>query len=82
MSPRLELLRPELPGAEDLEERTNRALLLVGTSGSRAPLTARDGLEEGAYLMGDESVTFSDPSFEGERYEHTARWGSRSTARN
>ncbi len=61
MSPRLELLRPELPGAEDLEERTKRPLLLVGILGSWAPFTARAGLEEGAYRMGDESVTVSDP---------------------
>lgn len=60
MSPRLELLRPELPGAEDLEERTNRLLSLFGMLGSRAPFTARVGLEEGAYRMGDESVTVSD----------------------
>lgn len=61
MSPRLELLRPELPGAEDLEERTKRPLLLVGILGSWAPFTARVGLEDGAYRMGDESVTVSDP---------------------
>lgn len=48
MSPRLELLTPEVPGAEDLEERTNRPLLLVGISGSRAPFMARVGLEDGA----------------------------------
>lgn len=60
MSPRLELLIPELPGAEDLEERTNRPLLLVGTLGSCAPFTARVGLEEGAYRMGDESAAVSD----------------------
>ena len=60
ISPRLELLRPELPGAEDLEERTKRPLLLLGILGSRAPLMARVGLDEGAYLMGDESGAISN----------------------
>lgn len=60
MSPLLVLFGPELPGADDLDERTNRPLLLVGTSGSRPLLTARVGLEEGAYLMGDESLNISD----------------------
>lgn len=40
MSPRLELLRPDVPGADDLEDRTNRPLLLVGTSACRSPLVA------------------------------------------
>lgn len=49
MSPRLELLRPEVPGAVDLEERTNRPLLLVGISGCRSPLAAaRVGLDDDA----------------------------------
>lgn len=49
MSPRLELLRPEVPGADDLEDRTNRPLLLVGISGCRSPLVApRVGLDDDA----------------------------------
>lgn len=47
MSPRLELLRPDVPGADDFEERTKRPLLLEGISGCRlaAPLIALVGLE-------------------------------------
>ena len=49
MSPRLELLRPEVPGADDLEDRTNRPLLLVGISARRSPLVAaRVGLDDDA----------------------------------
>ena len=49
MSPRLELLRPDVPGADDLEDRMNRPLLLVGISGCRSPLAAaREGLDDGA----------------------------------
>ncbi len=49
MSPRLELLRPEVPGADDLEDRTNRPLLLVGIPGCRSPLVApRVGLDDDA----------------------------------
>lgn len=59
MSPRLELLRPELPGAEALDERTNRPLLLVGTLGSWAAFNVRVGLEEGAYRIGEESADVS-----------------------
>ena len=57
MSPRLELLRPEVPGADDLEDRMNRPLLLVGISGCRSPLAApREGLDDDAYRIGDEST--------------------------
>ena len=48
MSPLLELLSPEEPGAEALEDRTNNPLLLVGTLASCAPFTARAGLEDEA----------------------------------
>lgn len=49
MSPRLELLRPEVPGADDLEDRTKRPLLLVGISGCRPPFAAaRVGLDDDA----------------------------------
>ena len=57
MSPLLELFRPEAPGAEDLEERTKRPLLLLGMSDWRcaSPLAARVGLELEAYRIGEES---------------------------
>ena len=47
MSLLLEWLSPEEPGAEDLEDRMNNPLLLVGTSGSGCglPFKARVGLE-------------------------------------
>lgn len=47
MSLLLELLSPEEPGTEDLEERMNNPLLLDGASGSgcEPPLRARVGLE-------------------------------------
>ena len=49
MSPRLELLRPEVPGADDRDDRMNRPLLLEGMSGCWSPLaTAREGLDEDA----------------------------------
>lgn len=58
ISPRRDRLTPEVPGAEDREERTNRPLLLVGKSGGWAPLgpVVRVGLELGAYRIGDESI--------------------------
>lgn len=47
MSPRLELLSPEVPGADDLEDRTNKPLLLEGISGCRSPFAAaREGLDD------------------------------------
>ncbi len=49
------MFRAEAPGAEALEDRTNRPLLLVGMLGSWAPFKARVGLEEDAYRIGDES---------------------------
>lgn len=46
MSPRLELLSPEAPGAVDLEERTKSPLLLLGISDCWCRLPrARVGLE-------------------------------------
>ena len=59
ISPRLELLRPEEPGADALDDRTNSPLLLVGTLGSWAAFNARVGLEEDAYRIGDESAVVS-----------------------
>ena len=48
ISPRLELFRPDEPGADALDERTNKPLLLVGRFGSWVAFNARVGLEEGA----------------------------------
>lgn len=59
ISPRLELLTPEDPGADALDDRTNSPLLLVGMLGSWATFNARVGLEEEAYRIGDESAIFS-----------------------
>lgn len=55
ISPRLELLRLDEPGADALDDRTNSPLLLVGTWGSWAAFNARVGLDEEAYRIGDES---------------------------
>lgn len=59
ISPRLELLTPEDPGADALDDRTKSPLLLVGTLGSWAAFNARVGLEEEAYRIGDESAIVS-----------------------
>ena len=48
ISPRLELFRPDEPGVDALDERTNKPLLLVGKFGSWVAFNARVGLEEGA----------------------------------
>ena len=56
ISPLRELLMPDVPGAEDLEERTKSPLLLVGMLVCRpAFVVARVGLEDDAYCIGDES---------------------------
>lgn len=79
ISPRLELLTPEVPGADALDDRTNSPLLLVGTLGSWAAFNAREGLEEEAYRMGDESAIVSH--IKGMRQNSlTTWWRPRGTA--
>ena len=60
MSPLLELLVPDAPGAADREERTKSPLLLVGASMGR-PLACVDlvGLELDWYASGDEPMRLS-----------------------
>ena len=78
ISPRLELLRLEEPGADALDDRTNSPLLLVGTLGSCAAFNARVGLEEEAYRIGDESAIVSHLKEKREDC-HTTWWCSRGT---
>ena len=81
ISPRLELLRLEEPGADALDDRTNSPLLLVGTLGSWAAFNARVGLEEEAYRIGDESAIVSHLK-ELREHCHTTWWCSRGTVYN
>ena len=81
ISPRLELLRLEDPGADALDDRTNSPLLLVGTLGSWAAFNARVGLEEEAYRIGDESANVSHMK-EIRVNSHTTWWCSRGTVYN
>ena len=81
ISPRLELLIPEEPGADALDDRTNSPLLLVGTLGSWAEFNARVGLEEEAYRIGDESAVFSHVEVLRQN-SLTTWWRPRSTARD
>lgn len=78
ISPRLELLRLDEPGADALDDRTNSPLLLVGTWGSWAAFNARVGLDEEAYRIGDESALVSHMK-EIREDCHTTWWCSRGT---